>query len=325
MTTRAYEWNALKCGTAAVARPSSCPSPLLSLNDRWRRQFGLDLAWSLGQTGIEQTSWMKVWSCKSPRDNVNFFICQEMLRFVAVLSCSLLVPSMANKCFVVAWCGLALLACGGAVCKSGLSCFVLAALGIELQQICRPAHTVYVYIYIYIYSTQRAYYTCYIHVLRWFQYLTSIEQDSYWLLFLLYIVSCITFDAFSIIEVFQCILMPQECIHCILLLHARVDKWALQFFFIDLGLHSCGFLMKCIVQMAYVFLSVKDCEGIWVMPARFVIAQTSGALFADAVLCWRECHGTHGRSIHFSGRELNVPVPSWDQIGPNCIMRIRLL
>ena len=44
-------------------------------------------------------------------------------------------------------------------------------------------------------------------------------------------------------------------------------------------------LMKCIVQMAYVFLSVKDCEGIWVMPARFVIAQTSGALFADAVLC----------------------------------------
>lgn len=181
------------------------------------------------------------------------------------------------------------------------------------------------YIYIYIYSTQRAYYTCYIHVLRWFQYLTSIEQDSYWLLFLLYIVSCITFDAFSIIEVFQCILMPQECIHCILLLRARVDKWALQFFFIDLGLHSCGFLMKCIVQMAYVFLSVKDCEGIWVMPARFVIAQTSGALFADAVLCWRECHGTHGRSIHFSGRELNVPVPSWDQIGPNCIMRIRLL
>lgn len=96
-------------------------------------------------------------------------------------------------------------------------------------------------------------------------------------------------------------------------------------FLIDLGLHSCGFLMKCIVQMAYVFLSVKDCEGIWVMPARFVIAQTSGALFADAVFCWRECHGTHGRSIHFSGRELNVPVPSWDQIGPNCIIRIRLL
>ena len=159
MTTRAYEWNALKCGTAAVARPSSCPSPLLSLNDRWRRQFGLDLAWSLGQTGIDQTSWMKVWSCKSPRDNVNFFICQEMLRFVAVLSCSLLVPSMANKCFVVAWCGLALLACGGAVCNSVLSCFVLAALGIELvglllncvepehmrQQISRPAHTVYIY------------------------------------------------------------------------------------------------------------------------------------------------------------------------------------
>ena len=71
----------------------------------------------------------------------------------------------------------------------------------------------------------RAYYRCFIYDSR----LLIIYWER-WIVMLIVILYCsyrITFDAFSIIKVFQCILMPQGCIHFILLLRARVDTWTL--------------------------------------------------------------------------------------------------
>lgn len=111
-----------------------------------KQELTKHLEWRFEAVNLQGTTW------------TSSFAYQEMLRFVAVLSCSLLVPSMANKCFVVAWCGLALLARGGPVCNS--VCHVLSLLPLVLswldfcwtfvepehmrQQIGRPAHTVYI-------------------------------------------------------------------------------------------------------------------------------------------------------------------------------------